>query len=69
MTKFTFEKTQEPDLTGRNFYVKYGLEFDEERYEQVCGIKPSKEVCREIQKAVDDLQHGEWLQIRHGECV
>jgi hypothetical protein len=64
MAKFEFTKTMSPDLAG-SFHVKYGREFDEELYEQACGIKPPKEVCKQIQRAVDDLQEGEWLQIRH----
>ena len=69
MNKFELIKTREPDFSGCNFYVEYGREFDEETYEKACGVKPPKEVCRQIQKAVDDLQHDEWLQISHGECV
>ncbi len=65
MPKFEFKKTLSPDFAGSDFYVKHGLEFDEEFYERTCGIKPSREVCRQIQKAVDDLQHGEWLHISH----
>lgn len=67
MTKFEYTKTQEPDFTGSCFYIGYGREFDEVSYERACGTKPPKEVCRQIQKAVDDLQHGEWLQISRGE--
>ena len=63
MTKFEYIKTRDPEFTGSNFYVAFGREFDEESYERACGVKPPKEVCRQIQKAVDDLQHGEWLQI------
>jgi hypothetical protein len=69
MTKFECIKTREPDFAGCNFYVGYGREFDEETYEKACGIKPPKEVCRQIQKAVDDLQHDEWLEIIHGEPI
>jgi hypothetical protein len=64
MAKFEFKKTPCPDLAG-SFYVKYGREFDEELYEKTCGIRPPGEVCRQIQKAVDDLQNGEWLEISH----
>jgi len=67
MTKFECIRTREPDFTGLHFYVKYGREFDEETYEKVCGIKPPRDVCRQIQKDVDDLQNGEWLQVSHGE--
>lgn len=67
MTKFECTKTQEPEFTGSNFYVRYGREFDEDTYERACGVKPPKEVCRQIQKAVDDLQHDEWLQISRTE--
>jgi len=69
MTKFEYIKTREPDYAGSNFYVGYGREFDEETYEKACGIKPPKDVCRQIQKAVDDLQHDEWLMISHGDRV
>ncbi len=64
MTKFEFTKTSGPDLAG-SFYVKYGREFDEELYEKTCGVKPSRDGCKQTQKAVDDLQEGEWLQISH----
>jgi len=64
MAKFEFTKTPSPDLAG-SFYVKYGREFDEDLYEKTRGIKPPREVCKQIQKAVDDLQSGEWLQISH----
>jgi hypothetical protein len=66
MTKFAFTKTPSPNLSGAEFYVGYGREFDEELYERAHGLKPPREVCKQIQKAVDDLQHGEWLQIIHG---
>jgi len=69
MIEFSCTKTQEPDFTGSNFYVAYGREFDEVSYERASGVKPPREMCRHIQKAVDDLQHGEWLQISHGEST
>jgi hypothetical protein len=65
MIKFEYNKTQDPDFAGPHFYVKFGREFDEESYEKACGIKPPQDVCKQIQKAVDDLQHDEWLQISH----
>ena len=67
MTKFEFTKTPNPDFRGSNFYVASGRDFDEELYEQTCGVQPPREICKQIQKAVDDLQNGEWLQISHRE--
>ncbi len=64
MAKFEFTKTSSPDLAG-SFFVQSGREFDEELYERTCGIKPPKDVCKQIQRAVDDLQSGEWLRISH----
>jgi hypothetical protein len=68
MMEFNFTKTSSPDFSGSDFYVKHDREFDEELYERAYGLKPPRDVCKKIQKAVDDLQHGEWLQIiRSGE--
>jgi hypothetical protein len=64
MAKFEFTKTSSPDVAGA-FFVKNGRDFDEELFEKTYGIKPPKEVCRQIQKAVDNLQNGEWLQVSH----
>jgi hypothetical protein len=69
MQHFKYMKTKVTDSTGLHFYVGYGREFDEERYERKFGIKPPVDVCKEIQKLIDDLQHDEWVQISQVEHI